>query len=131
MSINLKSVTRRIGAGTIGRSAESVDEHAAMRARLREQRVLSARGSRRWTEIPETRLVPRGPWLCDAQTDALYTVSRGAVFGPAGGIEFDEMVDRQFFVSPMGDVVMLERVQTPATWSEYFERQARRKVAAS
>jgi hypothetical protein len=68
MSLNFKAATRRIGAGTLGR-----DPHTKQADRVREQRVQSARGNARWTEIPVTRLRPHGHGLLiDAETDAAY-----------------------------------------------------------
>jgi hypothetical protein len=49
---------------------------------VREARLELARRMSAWTEIPETRLVRRGRYLVDAETDLVHLIRRGHVFGP-------------------------------------------------
>lgn len=109
--------------GTIGQPGTVEDKDAA---ELRTFRLRAARERTKWTEIPEP--VVRGRWLVDAASDRLYTPYRGATFcGPR--LEFaDDRADLAFFVDRDGDVVVLEQVRTPATWSEYVERQVHLKA---
>ena len=60
-----------------------VDPAVEHERQVRQARLELARRRPTWTEIPETRLVPRGPrFLIDAETDRVYTVRRGAVWDP-------------------------------------------------
>ncbi|MGZ4418030.1 MAG: hypothetical protein ACXVRV_07625, partial [Gaiellaceae bacterium] len=68
--------------GTIGRSAPV----AAAPDEVRQARIDYARGNSHWTEIPETRLVRRGPgWLIDADSDLVWVLRRGVAFERDGG----------------------------------------------
>jgi hypothetical protein len=112
--------------GRIGRSEEQAEHVLDDRdaPALREQRVYQARKTN-WTELEETVLVERGPWLVDADSDRVYQLHRGATF-VGGRLEFDrERTDVAFYVDRNGDVVVLEAVHSPATWSEVVERQTR------
>jgi hypothetical protein len=110
----------------IGRSAESdagMDE-------LRAARVEIAR--RNWTEIdPAERLRPRGMgWLVDSESDYIFVLRRGTTFEPGrANLLSGEGFALWFFVDRDGDVVVLERVVSPSTWSEVVERRARRSAA--
>jgi hypothetical protein len=67
---------------------QSLNDFAASRDELadkwgetvRTARLEIARDRQDWTEIPEARLIRRGPFLVDAETDLLYTVVNGEVF---------------------------------------------------
>jgi hypothetical protein len=96
---------------------------------VREKRLETARGRTNWTEIPETRLVRRGPFLVDAETDLLWTVRRGHVFEPyrASVGYVTEATPMTFFVDGDGDIAFLESPgSAPLTWSEIVARRARR-----
>jgi hypothetical protein len=94
----------------------------------RAMRVLQARTRTRWTEIPEP--VRRGRFYVDAASDELLVLHRGDLFDRAGHIRFDELRDLRFYLDRAGELVVLEPATVAQTWSEYVERQARRKVRA-
>jgi hypothetical protein len=102
------------------RDADSGDMDA-----LREARVALARRMSTWREIPEP--VRRGPWLVDAESDELFVVRRGATFEPGRAhILSGDGFPLSFYVDVDGDVVVLEKVKSPATWSEHVARQTSR-----
>lgn len=103
--------------------SEEQERHAA---KVRAARLEIAR--RHWTEItPAERLVARGPWLVDTETDFIYIRRRGETFEPGrANLLSGEGVSLAFYVNKSGDVVPLERVPSPRTYSEHAERQARR-----
>jgi len=109
------------------REAEERDELAAQ---VREARVELAR--REWTEIaPRERLVRRGPWLVDAETDALYVPRRGTTFEPGRAALISGQGAALWFYLDRDDVVVLEKVRSPASSSEHVERrEARLRRAA-
>lgn len=108
---------------SIGGQTEA--EQAAEAAR--ERRVEQARGNGYWSEIDESRLVWRGRWHVDFETDALFSRYRAAVWNHMGGIAFANDAPLVFYVSrETGDVVLLERVTMPwSTWSEVVAARAR------
>jgi hypothetical protein len=97
---------------------------------LRRVKVENARKNTRWVELEEVDLVRRGPYFVSATTDALFVLYRGASFGRSGRIEFAETVELYYFVRD-GDVTLVERVTSPASWSEVVERRAKRQARAS
>ena len=103
-------------------------EHARQ---VREKRLETARGRPNWTEIPETRLVRRGRFWVDAETDLVWVVRRGLVFEPdraTVGYVTNDMA-MTFYVAD-GDVVFIERSGT-TTWSERGARRVLRSGAAA
>jgi hypothetical protein len=114
--------------GTIGnlRAPEPTPE-----SELRERRVLAARRSL-WTEIPESRLVERGQFLVDAETDRLYTAYRGALFSSHGRLLFgDQRSDLVYAVLATGGIIVLEPATIARTWSDYCYLRERGAARAS
>jgi hypothetical protein len=106
---------------------QEADERDKFAAEVRAARIDLAR--RNWREIdPPERLVARGfGWLVDSETDYIFVRRRGTTFEPGrAAIMSGEGFDLWFFLDAAGDVVPLERVPSPKTWSEHVERQARR-----
>ncbi|HUP50871.1 MAG TPA: hypothetical protein VM198_00240 [Longimicrobiales bacterium] len=99
---------------------------------VREARLDLARRKSNWTEIPEVRLVRRGPFLVDAETDFLWTFRRGHVFEPhrasVGYVTNDTPMT--YFVDQADNVVFLEPPSGPRTWSEIVTRRTRRRARA-
>jgi len=95
-----------------------------------EARVEAARKNPDWVEVEEIDLVARKPWLVHAETDALYTVFRGAIFerGSARPV-FNHTVPLAFYLDRTGDLVFLER--RPGTWSEIVAKRTRRARAST
>jgi hypothetical protein len=95
---------------------------------VREARLEFARRQRNWVEVPETRLVARGRFLVDAETDLCYVHRRGHVWEPGratvgylpDGAAMTDIVDAA------GAVIFLEHPGGPATWSEIVARRAKR-----
>lgn len=118
---------------TIFGGIRSDRREAADAAELLAARVAFARSNQAWTEIPEERLVRRGPgWLIDAESDLVYSVRRGQAFAPGGAKPHfvDPAVPAVFYVSREGELVLLERCAAARTWSEVVERRARKRVAS-
>lgn len=95
---------------------------------VREARLDVARQRLNWTEIPDTRLVRRGPFLVDAETDLVWVVRRGHVFEPyratVGYVRNDTPMT--FYVdAASGEIVFIEPVSGGRTWTEILERKAR------
>ena len=62
-----------------------------------------------------------------AETDAIYQPVKGVVFAPYSIDVVADMAELWFYVDDRnGELTFLERVTTPATWSEHVARQARR-----
>ena len=120
MGLNLMQTTRRIGAGTMGRNAEPVDQLAVKREEVRAARLDAVRRNRRRTELEETTLIPRGPFLVHAPSDELFVFRRGEVWEPdrasIGYVREDAEMD--YFVDREGDVVFVERQLRGKTWSD-------------
>ena len=94
---------------------------------LRAARLGAARANAYWQEIEFTLLVRRGPFLVRADDDSLWTLHRGNIWNPsAADVVFNDRIQMWFTVDAAGDVVFLEKINAPATWSEVVERQARR-----
>jgi len=95
---------------------------------VRQARLELARSQRHWTEIAETRLVRRGPFVVDSETDAVFVYWRGQVFesgrATVGYVRDDTPMI--FTVDRGGEVIFLERHPGAATWSEIVARKARR-----
>jgi hypothetical protein len=84
-------------------------------------RVEQARTRTRWREIEDTPLVQRGRWWVDAESDRMFSVYAGTVFGRDGRIAFDDQRDDLvFYVDRVGEVVVLEPAAVARTWSEYL-----------
>jgi hypothetical protein len=94
---------------------------------VRKARLEVARGQKNWEEIPETRLVQRGRYLVDAETDLVYVRRRGVVF-ETGNATVGYVVPgtpMTYTVNEADEVVFLE-LGSSRTWSEIVERKARR-----
>jgi hypothetical protein len=94
---------------------------------VREARLDLARRQSAWVEIPETRLVRRGRYLVDAETDLVYTLRRGVVF-ETGNATVGYVVPgtpMTYTVNEADEVVFLEQPSSH-TWSEVVARRARR-----
>lgn len=120
--------------GSIGGRDVSPSEReiAAGEAKVREAQIAFARRNDRWTEIaPAARLVKRGPFLVDAETDFVYSVYRGQVFGWRSVTALIPDVSLTFFLNRADELVFLERAKTARTWSEIVERRERAKANAA
>jgi hypothetical protein len=108
--------TRLVRGDGLERDAES--------AQVRERRVEVAR--RAWEEIPAGRIERRGlGWLVDVETDAVFILYRGAVFGRGSATLIpDRNPALVFYLDDAGEPVVLERL--PGTWTEIAARLARR-----
>lgn len=94
---------------------------------IRRLRVEAARRNSKWKEIEPP--IRRGRWLVDAASDELHTLHRGVIWHRAQ-IEFGADQPLRFFVDAAGHVIVLDRVLSPRTWSEFYERQTRRRAGA-
>ncbi len=78
--------------------------------------------------MPETRLVPRGPFLVDAESDVVYTRHVAATCSSrratVGYLPNDTPMT---YLIHNDEVVFLELPGSPRTWSEHVERKARRE----
>ena len=115
------------------RNADTIPEPDPARAehdrQVRGARLANARRQSGWTEIPQTRLVPRGRGLLvDAETDFVWVVRRGHVWEPhkatIGFVPDDAALT--FYVDQHDEIVFLEQPSGPSTWSEIVARRARR-----
>ena len=99
----------------------------ALVEQVRPARLEVARRNPKWTELEEVDLVPRGRgWLVSADTDAIYTPTRGVVFQPHSVNVIADQIELAFYVDREGDIVFLERL--PFTWTEHLERRAAREL---
>ena len=96
---------------------------------LREARLRAARRNSRWTEIEEVDPVPRHRhWLVSATTDEILERYRGIVFRTGSCSAISDVSSLYWYVEhESGELVFLERVGSPATWTEHLERRERRK----
>jgi hypothetical protein len=80
-----------------------------------------------WRQVAHTSLVPRGRWLVNAETDELLVHRGGTTFetGKASLLS-GHGFDLVFTVGVDGDVLVLEKVTWPSSWSAYVRRQALR-----
>lgn len=101
--------------------------------RVRQARLELARRQQTWTEIPETRLVSRGRFLVDAETDLVYMRRRGVVFEPGRSTigYVPEGAAMSFYVDTGDNIVFVEHPGGLETWSELMERKARRGKATT
>lgn len=98
---------------------------------MRAARLEEARRQTAWTEIAETRLVRRGPFLVDSDTDAVFVVRRGHVFEP-GRATIGYVLDKAamtYFIGRDGHIVFVEPYLGAATWSDIVARKAQRGSA--
>lgn len=104
------------------------EQRAEWERQIREARLELARRQPAWEEIPRTRLVKRGRWLVDADTDALYSIRRGVVFEPQRATigYVPDGARLAYYVDERGDIVFLEQT-AGTTWSDVVARQARRR----
>lgn len=128
----MSNVIGRIFGGPL-RTVEDdeADQRAAHVVKVRQARLELARANDQWEELPETRLVQRRPggrYLVDAESDRIYSLGRGIVFEPGRStVGYVDPNDRMtFYVDRDEEIVFLERLTHPHTWSEFCERQARR-----
>jgi len=100
---------------------------AAHEEEVRQARLAAARRNSRWTELNPVDLVPRNRgWLVAASDDAIYSPIRGAVFQPHSASAIADMTKLFYFVDADGEVVFLEQVTRPATYTEHLEQAAER-----
>ena len=103
--------------------------HAEHERRVREARIEAARRDPNWTEVsPATRLVARGRYLVDADTDAVFAVRRGPVFerGSATVRYTPPNTVLTYTVNQADEIVFLDTPFGTRTWSEIVARKARR-----
>ena len=103
--------------------------HAEHERQVRQARLELARRRAGWTEIPETRLVRRGPFLVDAESDLVFVLRRGHVFEPGKSTVgyVPENTSMIFTVNQDDEVVFLEQPGGIATWSEIVAHKAARR----
>jgi hypothetical protein len=95
---------------------------------VRAARRQAARANPRWVELEEVDLVARGRnWLVSATTDAIYMRHPGVVFQDGSAVLIADLAALYFYVDRDENVVVLERVTSPATWTEHVERMEKRK----
>jgi hypothetical protein len=95
---------------------------------VRAARVKVARGNGCWTEIPQARLVRRGPgYLIDEETDLVYTIYRGTVWESGKATAISDRAPLAFYVTLDDRLVFLESAGSE-TWSERVERRERRNA---
>jgi hypothetical protein len=93
---------------------------------VRAARIETARRAG-WREVAYESLVRRARWLVLAETDELLVPRPGVTFEPARAtLMSGHGVDLTFAVDPDGDLVVLEKVTHPRSWSEYVRRQTLR-----
>jgi hypothetical protein len=92
------------------------------RKQVREARVAFARANDAWVELEQTQLVKRGPsWLIDVESDRIFVKRPGVAFQPGTAkLEFVPPNSALWFYvdAESGELVLLERLVTPRTWSE-------------
>jgi hypothetical protein len=115
----MKLPTLRMGTIAAPKPAPPADKE------LRDARVNAAR--RYWHETPAERLVSRGRWLVDAETDLVYRPFRGATFERGAARLIADGQELSFYLDGDGSPVALECL--PRTWSEMFDRRLRRGAA--
>jgi hypothetical protein len=114
-----------ISAGFIGGPTEP---ELPTEDEIRRNRIASARKCAAWTELDPADLVPRnGPFLVSSASDSVFTMYRGAVWNPLGGIAHSE-ANPLFFTIDDGDVHLYER--QPWTWSERVYQRERSAARA-
>ena len=80
-----------------------------------------------WREVEYASLVKRARWLVLAETDELLVPRGGVTFEPGrGSLVSGHGVDLVFAIDPDGDVLVLEKVTHPSSWSEHVRRQTLR-----
>jgi hypothetical protein len=101
-------------------------QRAEHERQVRAARLEEARRQTAWTEIPETTLVRRGPFLVDSDADAVFVVRRGHVVEP-GRATIGYVPDKAamtYFVGRDGHIVFVEPYLGATTWSEIVARKA-------
>ena len=95
--------------------------------KVRQARLDYARRQTSWTYIPQPRLVRRGRYLIDSETDAVFVVRRGHVFEPRGSNVgyVPAGTPMTYTVDQGGDVLFIEPSGGGHTWTEICERRAR------
>jgi hypothetical protein len=93
---------------------------------IRTARLKFARRCNAWVEI-ENDLVARGRWLVSASTDFVYAPVLGIVFHNGSAAIVSDQARYFFTVAPDGTLAFYERL--PETWTEIYERKARRDAA--
>ncbi len=113
-------------ARTTTDSDPAVVEHERQ---VRQARLDLARRQTTWTEIPDTRLVRRGRYLVDAETDLIYVLRGGVVFEPGKAVVgyVPENTPMTFTVYENGKIAFLEQPSGPRTWSEIVAHKAARR----
>jgi hypothetical protein len=126
--VNLRTVFRPFHDADQIEGTTTDQQRSEHERQVREARLATARRQSAWAETSETRLVRRGRFLVDAETDLIYVLRRGVVFetGRATVGYLPDNTPMTFYVDQADDVVFLEQPSGPRTWSEVVERQARR-----
>jgi hypothetical protein len=98
-------------------------------AKLRPARLEIARRNRRWHELQEVDLVARHRgWLVSATTDEIFSPYRGAVWVPDSVAVVSDMAELWFYVTADDEIHFLERVNPPATYTQWLEAQAAKEL---
>jgi hypothetical protein len=131
--VNLRTVFRPFHDADQIEGTTTDQQRSEHERQVRGARLATARRQSAWVEIPETRLVRRGPFFVDADTDFLYILRRGVVFEPGGATIGYVSPDAPmtFTVNQDDDVVFIEHPGGPRTWSRIVERKARREHRAA
>jgi hypothetical protein len=124
----MSGIFGRLGFSDDARLEEGTPDEVARKraARARATNVEAARRNTHWTEIVDDLVQRPFGYLVSAATDKVYLRHRGSVFGPGGGIAFDEMRPLVFVVRGDNFVVVLE--EQPESWTELYERRERRRL---
>lgn len=102
---------------------------------VRKARVKNARSCQAWQEIkPPERLIERGPrnlgWVVDSDSDRIFVRHRGSAFYPRSATVMADRADLWFTVNE-GEVVVYERLNRPASWSDVVRKRPDLVKAAS
>jgi hypothetical protein len=124
----------RFKSGGTPRSVEDSEreENERFLEEVRTARVEAARRTN-WKELEEGHLVRRGPfdWLVHEPSDEVFVIKRGSVFAQGRAtIDFVSPDDPSvaFYVTARDEIVLLERLNTPRTWTEHVERREQRRL---
>lgn len=104
----------------------STEQREVHEADVRAARLAAARRHSLWSELDGPALVWRQGVRAyvHADTDALYRLHPGEVFAPGTANPLAENAGLSFYASAEGEVVFLERLTSPATYTEHQQRQA-------
>jgi hypothetical protein len=92
LKVEIRKVVPAPGMNAACADAAAIEETATGQRRTEHERAVRrarlelARRQQTWTEIPETRLVRRGPFLVDSVSDLVFTIRGGHVFEPGKAV---------------------------------------------